>query len=92
MVEQTLRTVFVRNDDSYRSVVDYVTNELRNNSIVPLLGAGISLDKPSNLPLANDLIRPLILALAYHFNDRILQFVRECWPNRNDSYKSAVLR
>ena len=30
--------------------------------------------------------------LAYHFNDRILQFVRKCWPNRNNPYKSAVLR
>lgn len=58
-----LQTVFIRNDDSYSTIVQDIAQEFRKDCIVPLFGAGISFDSPSNLLLAKDLICPLINAL-----------------------------
>ncbi|MBA7632243.1 hypothetical protein ES703_39786 [subsurface metagenome] len=57
-----MQTIYVRNNDLYKSFVVYVANELKRD-LVPFFGAGISFDRPSNLPLANYLSDPLISAL-----------------------------
>ncbi len=62
MVSKNVQTIFIRNDDLYRKLIKYIANELER-SLVPLFGAGISFDSPSNLPLANHLSDPLISTL-----------------------------
>jgi len=54
-----LQQVFVREGEPYASLVQAVAGHLRARLLVPLFGAGLSVDPPSRLALADDLLRPL---------------------------------
>jgi len=47
-------------DDNYNEILNYIIQGFNQRSILPFLGAGISFDKPSSLPLANTLVSPLV--------------------------------
>lgn len=50
-------------DPSYPGVVDALASDFREHWVLPLLGAGLSIDKPSRLALANALKLPLVESL-----------------------------
>lgn len=50
-------------DPGYATAVQEIANEMASRRCIPFLGAGISRECPSCLPLANDLIEPLRRAL-----------------------------
>jgi hypothetical protein len=83
-----LRIVFVRNDDSYISIVKDIAQEFMRDYVVPFLGAGISIDKPSNLLSSIDLIQPLRSAL-----ETCLKYaIKDIKPTPNDlKFKEKIL-
>jgi len=50
----------IDDDPFYEETVTCLCQEIRGGSVVPLLGAGASFDKPSQLPVADALRAPLI--------------------------------
>lgn len=58
------QTIFIDHADAgYRRLVSVLAGQIRGRQVVPLFGAGISRDKPSRLPLADDIKKPLVDAL-----------------------------
>jgi len=67
-------------DTSYLGVLNDLAEDVRHRRCVPLLGAGISRDPPSGLPLADNLVAPLVYALEM----AAVAAIRDTKPSNSD--------
>lgn len=83
-----MKTIFVRSGADYNILIPSVASDIRKGEIVPFLGAGISHEQPSCLPLAageRGLIKPLrdifltAIELSFDHIDSDLFSVGRAW-------------